>query len=136
MAVFAVSAITDFASGLIAPLTGLAMKFIPDKDKAAQMAFEMATLAGNRHQSLMEAQLEVAKIEAGHKSLFVAGARPAIMWICGLGLGYNVLIHPILSIWFSMPPIETELLYPTLMGMLGLGTMRSFDKNNGVAREG
>jgi len=128
------SAIADFAMGLIAPVTTLAGKFITDKDKAAQLAFEIATLAGDRHQSLMEAQLEVAKIEAAHASLFVAGARPAIMWICGLGLGYNVLVHPILSIWFAMPPVDTELLYPTLMGMLGLGTMRSVDKKNGVAR--
>jgi hypothetical protein len=128
-------ALGDFAQGLIAPLTGLAGKFIQDKDKAAQLAFELATLAGDRHQSLMEAQLEVAKIEAGHKSLFVAGARPAIMWICGMGLGYNVVLHPILSIWFEMPPVDMETLYPTLMGMLGLGSMRSFDKKNGVARE-
>jgi hypothetical protein len=128
-------AVADFAQGLITPLTSLAAKFIPDKDKAAQLAFEMATLAGDRHQSLMEAQLEVAKIEAGHKSLFVAGARPAIMWICGMGLGYNVVLHPILSIWFEMPPVDMETLYPTLMGMLGLGSMRSFDKKNGVARE-
>jgi hypothetical protein len=129
------SALADFASGLIAPLTTLAGKFISDKDKAAALAFEMAKLAGDRHQSLMEAQLEVAKIEAGHKSLFVAGARPAIMWICGMGLGYNVVLHPILSIWFEMPPVDMETLYPTLMGMLGLGSMRSFDKKNGVARE-
>ena len=78
-------ALGDFAQGLIAPITGLASKFITDKDKAAQLAYELARLAGDRHQSLMEAQLEVAKIEAGHKSMFVAGARPAIMWICGIG---------------------------------------------------
>jgi hypothetical protein len=129
------SALSDFASGLIAPVTGLISKFVPDKDKAAQLAFDLATLAGDRHNDLMKAQLEVAKVEAAHKSLFVAGARPSIMWICGLGLGYNVLVHPIMSIWFVMPPIDTELLYPTLMGMLGLGTMRSVDKRNGVARE-
>ena len=128
-------ALGDFAQGLIAPLTGLAGKFITDKDKAAQLAYELARLAGDRHNSLMQAQLEVAKIEAGHKSMFVAGARPAIMWICGLGLGYNVLFHPILDIWFTMPEVNTELLYPTLMGMLGLGTMRSVDKKNKVARE-
>jgi hypothetical protein len=128
-------AVADFAKGLIEPLTGLAGKFIQDKDKAAELAFKMATLAGDRHNELMLAQLEVAKIQAGHKSLFVAGARPAIMWICGLGLGYNVLAYPILNIWFAMPPIETELLYPTLMGMLGLGTMRTVDKIKGVARE-
>jgi hypothetical protein len=128
-------ALGDFASGLIAPLTGLASKFITDKDKAAQLAFEIAKLAGDRHQDLMIAQLEVAKIQASHKSMFVAGARPAIMWICGAGLCYNVLLHPIFDIWYTMPEVNTELLYPTLMGMLGLGGMRSFDKSKGVARE-
>lgn len=120
---------------LIDPIASLIGKVIPDKDKAAKIAYDIATLAEkNTHEQVL-AQLEVAKIEASHKSMFVAGARPSIMWICGIGLGYNVLVHPILDIWFAMPAVNTELLYPTLMGMLGLGTMRSVDKLNGVARE-
>jgi len=122
-------------AALIEPITGLISKFVPDKDKAAALAHDLATMADSHHHDAMMAQLEVAKVEAGHKSLFVAGARPAIMWICGLGLGYNVLFHPILDIWFAMPEVNSELLYPTLMGMLGLGTMRSVDKHNKVARE-
>jgi hypothetical protein len=127
--------IESLVSTLVGPITHLIGKFVPDKDKAAALAHDIATLADKQAHDQVIAQLEVAKIEAGHKSMFVAGARPAIMWICGLGLGYNVLIHPILDIWFAMPAIDTELLYPTLMGMLGLGALRSVDKRNKVARE-
>lgn len=120
---------------LIAPISALLSKVIPDTTKRDEIAFEIATLAEKQaHQQIMQ-QLEVNKQEAAHRSLFVAGARPAIMWICGLGLCYNVLIHPIMDIWFTMPEVNSELLYPTLMGMLGLGAMRSVDKKNGVARE-
>jgi hypothetical protein len=120
---------------LVGPISALLSKVIPDADKRAEMANEIATLAERQAHEQILAQLEVAKQQAAHKSMFVAGARPAIMWICGLGLGYNVLIHPILDIWFTMPEVNSELLYPTLMGMLGLGGMRSFEKRNGVARE-
>ena len=130
------SGLSDFAKGLISPIAGLVSEFIEDKDKVNEIAYKLSTLAGDRHQSLMIAQLEVAKAQAEHKSLFVAGARPAIMWICGLGLGYNVLVHPIMDIWFDMPEVSVELLYPTLMGMLGLGTIRGIEKIKGVAREG
>ena len=120
---------------LVGPISALLSKVIPDADKRAEMANEIATLAERQAHEQILAQLEVAKQQAAHKSMFVAGARPAIMWICGLGLGYNVLIHPIMDIWFTMPEVNSELLYPTLMGMLGLGGMRSFEKRNGVARE-
>jgi|TARA_R110002167_G_scaffold127225_2_gene308667 hypothetical protein len=129
------SAIGDFATGLIAPVTGLISEYIVDKDKAAQLAHDIASLAGRQAHEQQLAQLGVAKETAKHKSIFVAGARPAIMWICGIGLGYNVLAYPILDIWYEMPPVQTDLLYPVLLGMLGLGGMRSFDKMHGVARE-
>jgi len=120
---------------LVGPISALLSKVIPDADKRAEMANEIATLAERQAHEQILHQIEVNKVEAAHKSLFVAGARPAIMWICGLGLGYNVLIHPILDIWFTMPSVNDELLYPTLMGMLGLGAMRSVEKAKGVARE-
>ena len=81
------------------------------------------------------AQIKVNEVQAAHKSLFVAGSRPAIMWICALGLLYAVFLHPILDIWFSMPNVNTEVLLPVMMGLLGLGGMRSFEKAKGVARE-
>lgn len=120
---------------LVPAVTGLLDKVIPDKDEANRLAFEISTLAEKQaHESAM-AQMKVNEVQAAHKSLFVAGARPAIMWICALGLLYNVFIHPILDIWLDMPVINTDVLTPTMMGLLGLGGMRTAEKFKGVARE-
>ena len=81
------------------------------------------------------AQIEVNNTQAKHPHWFVAGARPAIMWICAVALAYNTVVHPIMDIWLVMPTVDTTLLFPVLMGLLGLGTMRSYEKAKGVARE-
>ena len=83
----------------------------------------------------LQGQLEINKIEAAHKSLFVAGWRPFIGWICGLGLAYNVIISQVLSIWFAVPEVDSNLLMPVMTGLLGLGAMRSYEKTKGVSRE-
>ena len=89
-----------------------------------------------RHaQEALKGQLEINKMEAAHKSLFVAGWRPAIGWICALGLLYHTIIANIISIWVAVPEVDTTLLVPVMMGMLGLGAMRSYEKVNSVARE-
>ena len=120
---------------LINPISSLLDKFIPDKDAREKMAHEIATMAENHGHEIAKAQIEVNKQEAAHKSLFVAGARPAILWMCGLAMGYNTIIHPILDIWYEMPAVDVSLLYPVLMGLLGLGGMRTAEKFRGVARE-
>ena len=74
-------------------------------------------------------------MEAAHKSLFVAGWRPCIGWISAFGLLYNTIIVNILGIWVEVPEVDTTLLVPVMMGMLGLGAMRSYEKVNSVARE-
>ena len=120
---------------LIGPLTGLLHKVIGDKDKATALAHEIATMAERHAQALAEGQLEVNKAEAAHKSLFVAGWRPAIGWICGLALMYSTILSPILGIWFPVPPVDSSLLVTVLMGMLGLGGLLSYEKTKNVARE-
>jgi len=104
---------------LIGPVTGLLDKFIEDKDKKNAIAFELATMAERHAQELAKGQLEVNKTEAAHKSLFVAGWRPAIGWICGMALLYSTILAPILGIWFTVPPVDSALLTSVLMGMLG-----------------
>ena len=106
-------------------------KAIPDKDLREKLSHEIATMADRQ----MSAQIEVNKVEAAHKSLFVAGWRPAIGWICGLALLYSTIISPILGIWVTVPEVDTSLLTTVLMGMLGLGAMRTFEKTKGVSRE-
>lgn len=110
-------------------------KIIPDKNARAK-AQELLEAADQRGEiKLLVGQLEINKVEAAHENLFVSGWRPFIGWVCGVGLFYNVLLSPFLDIWFEMPVVDPAMLYPVLMGMLGLGGMRSFEKAKGVARE-
>lgn len=98
----------------------------------------------NSHVKLMVGQLEVNKAEAQHKSIFVAGWRPFVGWVGGFSLAYTGIIYPLLlwgwAIWgpagIDAPPaIESGLLGTILTGMLGIGTMRSFDKSKGTATQ-
>jgi hypothetical protein len=81
------------------------------------------------------AQTEVNKAEASSRSLFVAGWRPAIGWVGALALFYQFIVYPLLC-WIpgiEAPPVpSSEALYPLIMGMLGIGTLRSFDKLKGT----
>jgi len=122
-------------NSLVQPITSLLDKVIEDKDTKNNIAFELATMAERHAQELAKGQLEVNKVEAAHKSLFVSGWRPAIGWICGLALLYSTILAPILGIWFIVPPVDSSLLTSVLMGMLGLGAMRSYEKKNNVARD-
>ena len=122
-------------SSLIGPATSLLDKVIEDKDEKNRIAFELSTLAERHANELAKGQLEVNKVEAAHKSLFVAGWRPSIGWCCSLGLLYHVLIAPIAGIWVEVPEIDPSLLMTTMTGMLGLGAMRSYEKTSGVRRE-
>ena len=122
-------------SSLIGPATSLLDKVIEDKDEKNRIAFELSTLAERHANELAKGQLEVNKVEAVHKSLFVAGWRPSIGWCCSLGLLYHVLIAPIAGIWVEVPEIDPSLLMTTMTGMLGLGAMRSYEKTRGVSRE-
>jgi len=125
----------SIVASLVGPVTGLLDKFIEDKDQKNALAHEIATMSARHAQELMKGQLDVNKTEAAHKSLFVAGWRPSIGWVCSLGLLYNTIIANILGIWVDLPEIDTTLLVPVMMGMLGLGAMRSYEKVNSVARE-
>ena len=88
------------------------------------------------------AQIEVNKVEAAHHNMFVAGWRPAIGWICALGMAGNFLIIPFANMALELtdsgvliPMIALSEMMPVLMGMLGLGAMRTFEKTKGVSRE-
>jgi len=122
-------------ASLVGPVTGLLDKFIEDKDTKNALAHEIATMSEKHAQELAKGQLDVNKVEAAHKSLFVAGWRPFVGWICGIGLLYNILISQVLGIWFEVPEVDPTLLTPILMGMLGMGAMRSYVKTKGVQRE-
>jgi hypothetical protein len=127
---------------LIGPITGLLDKFIEDKDQKARLAHDVATMAQKHAQELAKAQLEVNRVEAAHKSMFVAGWRPSVGWVCCLGLACNYLFIPMANFVLvisdssvTVPALDLSGMMPVLMGMLGLGAMRSYEKVNNVARE-
>ena len=127
---------------LVGPISNLLDKFIEDKDQKAKLAHEVATMAQKHAQELAKAQLEVNKAEAAHNSMFVAGWRPAVGWCCVLGMAGNFLVIPmtnfvlaLMAIEVVIPLIDLETMLPVLMGMLGLGAMRSYEKTKGVSRE-
>jgi hypothetical protein len=130
---------------LIGPVTGLLDKFIEDKDQKAKLAHEIATMAEKQMHEQTMGQLEVNKAEAGHRSIFVAGWRPFIGWVCGISLAYHFIIMPMLTFGLvafnvtglhpsDLPKFDMDSLMTVLLGMLGLGGLRSFEKYKGVAK--
>ena len=124
---------------LIGPVASLLSEFIEDKDQKNALAHEIATLAQKEAHKNAALQLEVNKVEAASKSLFVAGWRPFIGWTCGLGMFGNFITIPfanfvlaLLSYKIVIPLVPLETMMPVLMGMLGLGAMRSFEKTRKV----
>ena len=121
-------------SALIGPATDLAGKFIQDKDVAAKMAHELATLADKQAQEAMLAQIEVNKAEAAG-NWFQASWRPLCGYVCVLGLAVNFLISPIAAgFGFMVPQADMSVMMPVLTGMLGLAGMRSYEKVKQVTK--
>ena len=122
-------------AALIEPVSELIGKFVPDRDKANALAHDIATLAEKQHHAAMLAQLEVNKVEAASSSLFVSGWRPFIGWVCGVSMGFNFLGVPLLSAFaVVISPLDLAVMMPVLLGMLGLGGLRTYEKVNKVAR--
>ncbi len=123
---------------LIQPVANILDKFVADKDLKAKLQHELETAI----HSANLAQLEVNKAEAAHKSVFVAGWRPFVGWVCGVALSYHFILAPLLQFSFALAGMDQELpefdfsqLSTVLMGMLGLGGLRTFEKMKGVSRE-
>tara|TARA_R110000772_G_scaffold60108_3_gene135679 strand:- start:630 stop:998 length:369 start_codon:yes stop_codon:yes gene_type:complete len=120
-------------SQLINPITSIIDKFIPDADTKQKIAYELATLADNHAQQIALAQIELNKIESAG-NWFQSGWRPATGWVCVAGFLVNFLISP-LAAGFDViiPQADLSVMLPVLMGMLGLGTLRTFEKSKKVA---
>jgi hypothetical protein len=127
---------------LIGPVTGLLDKFIEDKDQKAKLAHDLATMAERHAQELAKGQIEINKAEAQHRSLFVAGWRPFVGWTCGVALAYHFVVAPLVLFATAyagveipaLPEFDMGSLLTVLMGMLGLGGLRTFEKFKGVSK--
>jgi len=113
-------------------------KFVEDKDLKTKLEAELKQQMVSLDLAQAQANVEQAK----HPSIFVSGSRPAIMWICAFGLGWQYVFQPVF-VWaiaisgadIVIPVIPTEGLMTLTLSLLGLGGMRSAEKFKGVARE-
>ena len=127
----------------IAPIIGSVLdRFFPDKEKAAQAqrAIESALLENAAQLNL--AQIGVNKAEAQHRTIFVAGWRPFIGWVSGFALAWHFVGVPVALFfiaWYGaevpeLPAFDMNSLMTVLMGMLGLGGLRTFEKMKGLTQ--
>jgi hypothetical protein len=127
---------------LIGPVTGLLDKFIEDKDQKAALAHEIATMSERHAQELALSQIEVNKAEAASGSIFKGGWRPAIGWVCASAFAYHFVLQPVivfivLSAGVELPPLpefDMASLMTVMMGMLGLGGLRTYEKQKGITK--
>jgi len=122
---------------------GLVSEVVVDKDKKREILLEMEKLKGEAderfHKELI-AQTEINKQEAAHASIFVAGWRPFIGWTSGVGLAYSFVLAPFIEFIArangyvgEMPMPDASQLLALVTAMLGVGAMRSYDKQKGTA---
>jgi len=119
-------AVSDLASTVI-------NKIWPDKTEAEKQQLAAAVM-------VVQGQLDINKVEAANPSVFVSGWRPFIGWVCGMACVWNWVGLPIaklaLTIWghpLDIAPANLTEMMPVLFGLLGLGTLRTVEKINGVA---
>ncbi len=128
-------------TALLPALGTLIDRLIPDRAAAEKAKAEMEMQLVNAANEAAMAQVEVNKIEAGHSSVFVAGWRPSIGWVCAAGLAWAFVAAPVASwalvafgIKAELPAIQFDHLFELVLAMLGIGGLRTFEKLRGVAR--
>ena len=115
-------------TALIGPATKLIEKFVRDKDKAAQLSHDIATMAEKHAQELALAQIKLNTEEA-KGNWFQSSWRPLVGWICAVSLGINFMVSPICAgFGITIPQADMSVMMPLLLGMLGIGGLRSLDK--------
>jgi hypothetical protein len=114
--------------------------FFPDPAQAADAKLKLLQLQQSGDLATMTAQTDINKAEATNSSIFVSGWRPAIGWVCALALAYQYLVKPLVggilpAFNIVIPPLPglDDNLWQLMMGMLGMGGLRTFEKIQGVA---
>jgi hypothetical protein len=128
-------------ASLVGPVSGLLGKYVEDKDQRNALAHEIATMTEKYAQENALAQMAVNKAEAASSSIFVSGWRPATGWVCVLGMAGNFIVTPfanfvlaLLEVEVVIPLVPLDTMMPVLLGLLGLGGLRTLEKTKGVHR--
>jgi hypothetical protein len=128
-------------TALLPALGTLIDRLIPDRAAAERAKAEMEQQLVTAANQAALAQVEVNKVEAAHSSVFVAGWRPSIGWVCAAGLAWAFVVAPVaswalmvLGVKAELPAIQFDHLFELVLAMLGIGGLRTFEKLRGVAR--
>tara|TARA_Y100000992_G_scaffold301189_1_gene271469 strand:- start:1890 stop:2291 length:402 start_codon:yes stop_codon:yes gene_type:complete len=129
-------------SSLIEPVSSLLDKAIPDQDLKRKLSHEIATMSEKHAQQLALAQIKVNAAEAASGSLFKGGWRPCIGWICGIAFGYHFVLQPVIIFVVALigieipelPKFDMNTLLTVLAGMLGIGGLRTYEKQKGLTK--
>lgn len=129
-------------SAVLPSVMEVAGRFLPeDAEKRAAAERDIQAKLTDSLAQVDLAQLGINKVEAAHRSVFVSGWRPFIGWTCGVALMYTYVLQPIIMFVLAqtgylvaLPQMDLSELMPVLMGILGLGGLRSWEKVKGVAR--
>ena len=137
------SFLRELLGGLTAPITDIISEVVVDKDKKREIELQLQEIidrADARYHEELMGQIEVNKEEAKHASIFVAGWRPFIGWTGGVGLAYSFVLAPFIEFVArangyiqEMPMPDAGALMTLVTAMLGVGAMRSYDKQKGTA---
>jgi hypothetical protein len=126
----------------ILPLIGPVLdKIIPDKAGAEKAKQEIEKALIDNASKLNLAQAEINKVEAQHRSIFVAGWRPMIGWSCAIGIFWLFVGHPLVvyvdgldGVTSPIPTIDHDILLELTFAMLGMAGLRTFEKMKGIAK--
>tara|TARA_R110000796_G_scaffold142821_1_gene259356 strand:- start:493 stop:897 length:405 start_codon:yes stop_codon:yes gene_type:complete len=129
-------------SAILPSVMEVAGRFLPeDKEKRAAAEREIEAQLTTHLAQIDLAQLDINKTEAAHRSVFVSGWRPAIGWMCGGAMGLNFIVFPIASFVLAqtgqlveLPNLDMAQMMPVLMGLLGLGGLRTVEKLKQVSK--
>ena len=127
---------------LIQPVSKILDKAIPDQDLKRKLSHEIATMSEKHAQDLALAQIEVNAAEAASGSLFKGGWRPFVGWVCGVAFCYHFILQPVIIFIVALigmdipdlPSFEMGTLLTVLGGMLGIGSLRTYEKQKGLTK--
>lgn len=120
--------------------TSVVNKIWPDKTQQEKDAIAFQMQQEVIQSDLLKSQMAIDQVEAANQSIFVAGWRPGIGWVCGAAFAWTYVIQPLLAFIMSaighpvsLPALDISGMMPVLLGMLGLGGMRSLEKVKGIS---
>lgn len=127
---------------ILPAVTDVIGRFLPeDKEARAKAERQLEQQLATHLAKIDVAQLEINKTEAAHRSIWVSGWRPFIGWSCGVALAWSYVVTPILhfglaqaGLLVDLPAMDMSEMMPVLMGILGLGGLRTFEKFKKVSR--